>query len=561
MRTAAALASLCSLVPLPLLALSADEAGRPTPPPEPRPAERVAVREHPDTSGAVKAGQDQVLVPELLGLAIGPNSETALQLQQKSQVGVSVAGFSDREATAIRKLAEPVLGKPVSLRSLDDLARKLEGVFRTSGRPFMSVSFPGQEITSGVIAISIQSARAGQVLVAGNPAFGTVFAATAFRVRPGDEISGSDILDDLDWINQNSMRRASISYADGVTADELDLTLRLTAKKPWRIYGGIDNQLSEKLGNERLFLGFQHGDVFALDHRLTAQVTSAMNPDDLKGISGIYEIPLPVRHLIGVSLGYTESSTDTLGPIDQSGKFSRLGLAYRVPLPRWRSIAHEARCGIEFRNNDYVFSNTASQTVQFFNIEAGWKGRLTDSWGLSRVEASFSYNPGRGTLGADDEDYVALGASSAESLVARCELERTLKLPADMTLVGKARGQWADSELLSSDQLSAGGYNRVRGFDETVGYASTGVVLTLELQSKFYQPAHAGAIQALAFIDAAALHRDAVTDTGQLASVGFGFRWRFDDRVSARVDLGIPVDHPDELEADPQVEFAISTSW
>ena len=561
MRIAASLASLCFLAPLPLLALSPDEAGRPTPPPEPRPAERAAVREKPDTSGAVKAGQDQILLPKLIGLAVASNSEAALRLQQKSQPSVSVGGFSEREAAAIRKLAQPVLGKPVSLRSLDVLAGKLEGVFRSSGRPFMAVSFPVQEITSGIVAISIQPARAGQVLIAGNPAFGKVFAATAFRVRAGDEISGSEILDDLDWINQNSMRRASISYADGATPESLDLTLRLTAKKPWRIYGGIDNQLSENLGNERLFLGFQYGDVFALDHRLTAQVTSAMNPDDLKGISGIYEIPLPIRHLVGVSLGYTESSTDTPGPIDQSGTFSRFGLGYRVPLPRWHSIGQELRFGIEFRSNDYVFSNSSSQTVRFFNIETGWKAQLTDSWGLSRVDASLSYNPGRGTFGADDEDYIALGAAGAESLVARCELERTLKLPAEMTLVGKARGQWADSELLSSDQLSAGGYNRVRGFDETVGYSSTGIVLTLELQSKFYQPTRAAAIQALAFVDAAALHRDAATDVGQLAAVGVGFRWRFDDRVAARVDLGIPVDYPDDLDGDPQVEFAISTSW
>ncbi len=561
MKNTASLASLCALVPLPLLALSADDAGRPTPPSEPRATERAAVRENPNTSGAVKAGQDQVLLPKLIGLAIAPNSETALQLQQKSQPGVNATGFSESETAAIGKLTEPIIGTPISLRSLDELAGKLEAVLRSSGQKFMLVSYPEQEITSGIIAISIQPARAGQVLVAGNPAFGKEFATSTFRVRSGDEISSSDILDDLDWINQNSLRRASISYADGATPDSLDLTLRLTAKKPWRIYAGIDSQLSENLGNERLFLGLQHGDLFGLDHRLTAQVTTAMNPDDLKGISGIYEIPLPIRHLIGVSVGYTESETDAPGPIDQSGKFSRLGLNYRVPLPRWHSIGQEMRFGMEFRNNDYVFATAPSQTVKFFNLETGWKGRLTDSWGTSRVDASLSYNPGQGVFGSDDEDYIALGASEAESLVARCELERTLKLPEDITLVGKARGQWADSELLSSDQLSSGGYNRVRGFDETEGYASTGVVLTLELQSKFYQTDHLGSIQGLAFVDGAALHRDATTDTGQLASVGFGFRWRFDDRVSARADLGIPVDYPDDLDGDPQLEFAISTSW
>lgn len=561
MRTTASLVSLCAFAPLHLLALSADDAGRPTPPPEPRPAERPAVREDPDTRGAVKAGQDEILLPKLLGLAIGNDAETALLLQQKSAPGVGIGGFTDQETSEIRKIAEPAVGKPVSLRTLDELAGQLEGAFRTSGRPFMQVSFPGQEITSGVVAIVIQPARAGQVLIAGDTAFGREFTAKAFRTRTGDEISGDRILDDLDWINQNPLRRASISYADGATPEALDLTLRLTSKKPWRIYAGIDNQLSEDLGNERLFLGFQHGDLFSLDHRLTAQVTSATNPDDLKGISGIYEVPLPVRHLIGISMGYTESESDTPGPIDQSGKFSRLGLGYRVPLPRWHSISQEMRFGLEFRNNDYFFSDSPSQDVKFFNIETGWKGRLTDSWGLSRADVSLSYNPGQGIFGSDDADYIALGASGAESLVARCELERTLKLPESMTLVGKARGQWSDSTLLSSDQLSAGGYNRVRGFDETVGYASTGIVLTLELQSKFYQTTRAGSLQGLVFVDGAFLHRDADTDAGQLASAGFGFRWRFDDRVSARADLGIPVDYPDDLDGDPQVEFAISTSW
>lgn len=561
MKTAASFASLFSLVPLPLLALGADDAGRPTPPSEPRAADRTAVRENPNTSGAVKAGQDQILLPNLIGLAIAPDSEAALQLQKKSQPGVNASGFSDSETTAIRNLTETVIGKPVTLRSLEELSEKLEGVFRTSGRQFMLVSYPEQEITSGIIAISIQQARAGQVIISENPTFGKDFATSAFRVRTGDEISSSNIMDDLDWINQNSLRRASISYADGATPESLDLTLRLTAKKPWRAYAGIDNQLSENLGNERLFLGFQHGDLFGLDHRLTAQVTSAINPDDLKGVSSIYEIPLPIRHLIGISLGYTESETDTSGPIDQSGQFSRLGLNYRIPLPRWHSIGHELRFGVEFRNNDYVFTTSPSQTVNFFNLETGWKGRLTDTWGTSRVDVSLSYNPGQGIFGSNDDDYIALGASDAESLVARCEFERTLKLTQDMALVGKARGQWADSELLSSDQLSAGGYNRVRGFDETEGYASTGVVLTLELQSKFYQTNHLGSIQGLAFVDGAALHRDAATDTGQLAAVGFGFRWRFDDRVSARADFGIPVDYPDDLDGDPQLEFAISTSW
>ncbi|MEO5913696.1 MAG: ShlB/FhaC/HecB family hemolysin secretion/activation protein [Luteolibacter sp.] len=560
MKAAASLVSLCTLAPIPLFGIGADEASRPSPPSESHAPDR-AVRETPDTSDAVKAGQDQVLLPALRGLAIGSTAATALELQRQDKDRLVLDGFSDREADAIRKICEPSLGQPVSLRSLDELTKKLEIAFRSFGRPFMQVSFPEQEITSGVIAVLIQPARAGQVLLSGKPAFGMKFAADAFRTRPGDEISGDVIVEDVEWMNENPLRRASISYADGSTPDSLDLTLKLAARKVWRVYAGVDNQLSNDLGDERLFLGFQYGDLFSLDHRITAQYTSALNPRDLQGVSGIYELPLPWRHLLQISSGYTESESNGTGPIDQSGQFSRLAVGYRVPLPRWHAVSHEWRMGLEYRNNDYTFSNSPSETVKFFNIETGWKGRLTDHFGMSRVDASLSYNPGQGVLGSNDEDYIALGGSGAESLVARLEFERTLKLGENATLVGRGRGQWADSSLLSSDQLSAGGYNRVRGFDETVGYASTGIVATLELQSRFYQVPRAGSFQGLTFIDAAALHRDEDTDTGQLASVGIGVRWRFEEMLSSRIDLGIPIDHPDDLDGDPRIEFSISTSW
>jgi hemolysin activation/secretion protein len=560
MKATASLVSLCTLIPSSLFGLSADEASRPTPPGESRPPDR-ATRTDRDASGGIKAGQDDVLLPTLRGMAIAPTEDAALDLQKKNQEGVLVEDFPEEESAVMRKIVGASLGKPVSLRSLDELTRQLEVAFRSSGRPFMQVAFPPQEITSGIIAVVIRPARVGRVLLSGKPVFGGDFAARAFRTRPGGEISGDTIVEDLEWMNENSLRRASISYADGAEPGELDLTLRLVANKTWRVYGGIDNQLSNDLGDERLFLGMQYGDLFSLDHRLTAQYTTALDSNVLQGISGIYEVPLPWRHLAQVSLGYTESESNSGGPIDQSGEFSRVALGYRVPLPRWRQISQEWRLGLEFRNNDYAFSNSPSQTVKFFNLETGWKGRRFDPLGMSRIDVSLSYNPGQGVFGSNDEDYIALGGEGAESLVGRIEFERTFKLGKEVTLAGRGRAQWSDSDLLSSDQLSSGGYNRVRGFDETVGYASTGIVTTLELQSRFYQAPRSGKFQGIAFIDAAALHRDQDTDTGQLASVGVGMRWRFEEILSARADLGVPIDHPDELDGDPRIEFSISASW
>ena len=557
MKSQTAFATLCALLPVSVSGFGAEDASRPVPLTEHRAPDRPTR----DDSGGVKAGKDQILVPALMGMAIGTTVNTSLDLQKQKKTGVLLEGFSDEDAVALRKIAERYIGRPVSLRSLDKLSSELEIAFRLSGRSFVKVSFPPQEITSGVIAVLVCPARAGAIVMAGKPSFGMKFSADAFRTLPGKEVSGDVVMEDLEWINQNPLRRASISYADGAAPDALDLTMRMRAEKTWRAYAGIDNQLSRDLGDERLFLGFQYGDLFSLDHRLTAQYTSSLDSKSLRGISGIYEIPLPIRHLLDISLGYTDSDSESDGPINQSGKFSRVALGYRVPLPRWKSITQEWRMGMEFRDNEYLFSDGSRDTVRFFQLETGWKGRRMDGLGSTKLDASLIYSPGQGILGSNDDDFIALGADGAESWIARLDLERTLKLGDVATLLGRCQAQWADSTLLSSDQISAGGFNRVRGFDETVGYASKGIVGTIELQSRSLSTRKTGDFQAITFVEGALLHRDQSGDVGHLASTGVGIRWRYEDHFAARVDLAIPVDVPSDETGDPMLHFSVSTTW
>jgi hemolysin activation/secretion protein len=556
--TAAVIAAV--LLPAPAFGIGAEDTTRPTPPPEGRAPEKPVATDS-STRGAVKAGEDQELLPALKGMVISNSSRTALALQQKTREGIRVDGFPEKETAALENIARAELGKPVSLRSLDRLTSKFEAEFRSSGRLFLRISFPPQEITSGVIALRITPATAGTISVKGKPAFGMDFAVKGFRSRPDGEISTDTLLEDLDWLNENPLRRASISFADGTADDALDLTLRLTAEKAWRVYGGIDNQLSESLGDERIFIGYQHGDVFKLDHRFTGQYTSALEIDRLQGISSSYEIPLPIRHLLAVSAGYTESESDVAGPLDQSGEFTRVALGYIVPLRRWNGISQEWRSGMEFRNNDYLFTNNTSQTVRFFQLGTGWKGKQTDRLGSSRVELSLAYSPGQGILGSEDADFVALGGGGAEALIARMDAERTLKLGGQASLIGRLRGQWADSDLLASDQISAAGATRVRGFDEVVGYADNGLVGTLEVQSKAWETPQAGDFIAAAFLDGAVLDRDLPTDAGELLSTGVGIRWRMADHFSAKADLGIPLTYPDSEDGDPVLHFSATTTW
>jgi hemolysin activation/secretion protein len=216
---------------------------------------------------------------------------------------------------------------------------------------------------------------------------------------------------------------------------------------------------------------------------------------------------------------------------------------------------------MEFRNNDYLFTNGTSQTVRFFQLETGWEGRRTDAYGAARLAMQVLYSPGQGILGSEDADFIALGADGAESLILRMNLERAQKLGEFGSLLMRVRGQWADSDLLSSDQLSAGGLSGVRGFDEVVGYASNGVLGGIEWQSPTWQTAKAGDWTGAVFVDGAVLDRDASTDPGELLSTGVGCRFRWNDQVNARLDLAFPLECADSVDSNPMWHFSLGFSW
>lgn len=548
------------MLPIRLMAASAEDMTRPTPPLDASTRGKVVEQARREEAGEI-VDVNHVLLDKLVGVVVAPDSASALRLQSRTRAGIAVEGFPSDQEKMIRKIVSEYLGKPVTLGKLNRILDSLGDASRDAGYMLHRISFPAQEITTGVVAVRMGTAAVGEVKLAGRPAFGRDFIRQSFRTRSGEMVDEAMVLDDLEWLNRNPLRRATILHAPGNGDDNLDLTLRVRAAKQWRVYGGVDNQLSETLGDERMYLGFQHGDVFGLDHRLTAQLTTALEEDALLGGSLSYEVPWIGRHLLGVSCGYTESETNQIGRLDQSGEFARAALTHRIQLPRWMRISQEWKSGMEFRHNNYLFPSGASQTVRFFQLETGWEGRQTDAHGATRLGAQLLYSPGQGILGSEDADFLALGADGAESMILRVNLERTQRLGVVGALVLRLRGQWADSDLLSSDQITAGGLAGVRGFDEVVGYASNGIMGGIEWQSQFWRSEAMGDWSGVAFFDGAILDREIRNDPGELLSAGVGCRFRWMDRVNGRLDLGFPLECPDSIDSDPMLHFSIGVSW
>lgn len=543
---------------LPIYGLSADDATRADARSERNTADQgsnVSARE-----GRKIANKKEAILPSLEGVVISKSAKSSLALQASKPRGLIMDGFDVQAQNVVSEIVGKFLGKPVSLESLEHMRKKIEDASQFEAGKVTKAIFPPQEITSGIIAVRLAPARYGRVMMSG-ASFGKRFVAAGIRSKKGSPMDKKSIIEDLEWINENPLRNASISMVEGEVDDLVDIMLRVHSPKPWKLYAGVDNQLSNSLGDERAYLLYQYGDLWKLDHRFTGQYTTAVDADRLQALSFVYEVPWEIRQITEISSGYSESKSDSNGPIDQSGKFLRFGVIHRIPLGHWHSVLHECRFGAEFRNNNYLFSDGSDSAVQFFQIEAGWKGRQNDRYGMTRMDFSLNYSPGNGVLGSNDEDFIELGGSGAEAFIAKTELRRTLKLGKKWNLSGRLQAQWTEEDLLASDQIHVGGYNLVRGFDESVGYGSKGLVGGIELQTRPYRLFDMGKILALSFIDGAALSRDQHSDAGQLLSGGIGFRWQFEDNASARFDVALPLDYPKSKDGDAMIHFGVTKSW
>ena len=105
--------------------------------------------------------------------------------------------------------------------------------------------------------------------------------------------------------------------------------------------------------------------------------------------------------------------------------------------------------------------------------------------------------------------------------------------------------QFADRNLLPSEQLGIGGQSSVRGYRQDALLTDAGLFASAEFRFPLYRKAGSQwLVQAAPFVDVGTgwnLGDNPDPTTRTLASVGLGFRVQGGDRFSARLDWGVPL--------------------
>ena len=126
------------------------------------------------------------------------------------------AGLFD--ASRVPALATPAaraeigryIGLPLANILLESIRTAVAKQYAAIGRPFVNVVIPKQDATDGVVQVIVIEGHVGTVRVDGNRWFDAEQYLGNLHLRAGEIIDNNALQADLDWINRNQYRHATI---------------------------------------------------------------------------------------------------------------------------------------------------------------------------------------------------------------------------------------------------------------------------------------------------------------------------------------------------------------
>lgn len=502
-------------------------------------------------------GDDTPLGVTVAGVRlIGQDEAVPTHPQRDVSIG-SVPGIDPKTAAAA---LSPYVGQPLTRALIVRMQRELAGVWRQSGFPFVSVTVPPQEITSGVLTLRVVEFHAGRVLVEGAALERSL--AGHVRLVPGERIDARALEEDLDWLNRTPYRRAAGSFAPGDATGASDFTLKVTRDKPWSVFAGYANTGSEATGRDRWTLGaggwIPELNDMTVSYRFTRS-GEAWHGGNLGSLdvsrpgylshAARFELPTGARQALSIAPNFVETNELVGGtPFSFNNRTLELPILYRsavsnlLPGRYWGDVY----VGIEpkwvKRTTAFDGIDVASGRAGLFNIVLGWAGSFSDPYGNMVIDARIKANPGGvvgGNNGADWMAFTGGRVTDVTYLTGGIDVTRTTDLPGGFLWVSQLSGLLAGQALPDTERLGLGGFYAVRGYDNADGATDAGLVWRNELRLPTTSPlAKAGAglsdsASPFAFVDFGHGYDFAARDHTTLASTGIGLDYAIGRYLSA----------------------------
>lgn len=391
-------------------------------------------------------------------------------------------------------------GRSVPLGQLQAGANRITRLYRERGYPLARAYLPAQEIDQGVVRIAVLEGRYGQVRIDNAAGLAADALAPLAALHPGDAVQAESLerslllLQDLPGVSL----RSTLKPGDAVGSSDLHVEVL-----PAGLVSGsveLDNFGSRYTGAYRLGGTLNLNNPLGFGDRLTLR---ALGSDEAQHYARIaYQLPVgPWGTQFGAAYGYTDYDlARDFDALDGHG-FARTASAYLIqPLLRGRSLSVWAQLQFnDKRLSDSIGEFDYRNDKRARTVTASLVGNSRDTLFGGGIN-SFSIAWTQGRLRIDDMQLRLEDSLSARSHGAfgkfNPSVVRLQRLSDAFSLYGQLQGQWARTNLDSSEKFSLGGAYGVRAYPQGEAVGDEGWLANVELRY-----ALSSAWQLSAFVD------------------------------------------------------------
>jgi hemolysin activation/secretion protein len=401
----------------------------------------------------------------------------------------AVQGADTLPGIEIEEAIYPFLGPKRTADDVEKARAALEKAYHDKGFQTVSVSVPQQNALGGTVILKVTELKVGQLRVKNSRYFDLDnIKGRARSLKPGTVPNFNHVTADIVGLNQWPDRRITPALRAGLTPGTVDVDLNVEDKVPFHASVEVNNRRSPNTTATRINSTVRYDNLWQLGHSLSFSYQVApQRTEDAQVFSGSYLARVEGVEWLSL-LGYAvKSSSDVaiIGGMNVVGPGEILGGRAVITLPPRENFFHTFSAGIDYKHFDQTVRTTSegfSSPVTYYPAVASYGATYSTEKFTTQLNAAVTYN-----MRAPSSDWVAFDNkrtySSASFAHLNIDVSHTQELPEGFQLYGKVQSQLADGPLVSSEQMSVGGLDTVRGYLESEVLGDDGVAGNLELRS------------------------------------------------------------------------------
>lgn len=401
----------------------------------------------------------------------------------------AIQGADKLPQIEVEEAIYPFLGPNKSADDVEKARAALEKAYRDKGYQTVSVSVPTQNALRGVVVLKVTEMKIGRLRVKNSRYFDLdQIKDRAKSLKEGTVPNFNDVTKDIVALNQWPDRRVTPALRAGVTPGTVDVDLNVEDKAPIHGTFEVNNRNSPNTTEARLSATVHYDNLWQLGHSFsfTYQV-APQRPGDAEVFSGSYLARIPDLDWLSLLVYAVKSSSNvaTVGGTNIVGPGEIVGGRAVMTLPGRENFFQTLSVGVDYKHFDQTVglgTDSFASPVSYYPVVATYGATFQNEKFVTQFNAGITYS--LRPFGSDWTEFDAKRYDASPSFTHfNVDVSHTQELPENFQLWGKVQAQLADGPLVSSEQLSAGGLDTVRGYLESEVLGDDGVIGNLEIRS------------------------------------------------------------------------------